>query len=492
MNESAACIYCGTRLPVQALACPSCHSQVTRTRCKQCAREWVAGTVACACGARLEGVVAAGAPCPRCEGASALTLRQPSPECSFLECRRCGGALTSAPTWGELIERASQNDPRFVGVGGFGDKALTLAQLLPFVSCPGCKREMDRIAFAGRTRISLDVCTLHGIWFDGGELGKVLGILHFKNTHGGDLPPPSRAGGELDTQARREQVLQSMGIADPLYDLRRPPLAIRHGFSPDRVAGRVALLAGGFEGAAAYELLKAVASGASVAAEWALRRGSGGGPALSATTSSTGPALPPLRCLYCGTSHPEAATECVRCRTPIARVFCTACGSRVAAGEERCHCGAPLSAPAAKGELPCPRCKCALDPLRLDGKTTAHRCVRCLGAFFDIHDWSTLVDQTVAGAPLALASFTPLPPGRELPSATLMAGARCPRCTSPMERITFAGTSRVVVDVCSLDGIWLDAGELVALCAFVRAGAPVPQGRADPEGDETVKEWGRR
>ncbi len=335
--------------------------------------------------------------------------------------------LTSAPAWGELIERASQNDPRFVGIGGFSGKTLTLEQLLPFVSCPGCKREMDRIAFAGRTKISLDVCTVHGIWFDSGELGKVLGILHFKNTHGGDLPPPSRAGGELDTQARREQVLESMGISDPLYNVRRRPLTVRHGFSTDRVAGRVALLAGGFEGAAAYELLKAAASGASVAAEWAFRRGGDSGPASSRAGSSTGPALPPLRCLYCGTSHAEAATECLRCRTPIARVFCTACGSRVAAGEERCHCGAPLLAPAAKGELPCPRCKCALDLIRLDGKTTAHRCVRCLGAFFDIHDWSTLVDQTVAGAPLALASFTPLPPGRELPSATVMAGALRPR-----------------------------------------------------------------
>ena len=470
MSAHAACVYCGTHVPEQAIVCPSCHSPVAKVQCQRCRRESVAGALECACGAPLDGAARQGAPCPRCRGASTLTLRQITADCAFLECARCAGVLASAPAWGALIDGAGAGDPRFAGVGAPAERPLTLEQTLPLVTCPACRREMDRIAFAGRTKISIDVCGVHGIWFDGGELGKVLAVVQYKNTHDGELPPPSGAGGTLDPQERREQILQSMGISDPQYALRRAPIHVRDRFDANRVAGRVAFIAGGVEAEAAYSLLKAAASGANVAAEWARRRGGGeGGPALP--TVGGGRELPPLRCLYCGTSHAEAATECPRCRTPVARVFCTACGSRVAAGEERCHCGAPLLAPASQGEPPCPRCKSALEAVRLDATTTAHRCVRCLGAFFDIHDWSTLVDQTVAGAPLALASFTPLPPGRELPRAVVMAGAMCPRCRSPMERVTFAGSSRVVVDVCSLHGIWLDAGELVALCAFVRHGA---------------------
>ncbi len=118
----------------------------------------------------------------------------------------------------------------------------------------------------------------------------------------------------------------------------------------------------------------------------------------------------------------------------------------------------------------CPRCKSALDRISLDENTVAHRCRRCLGSFFDIHDWSVLIDRTVAGAPLPLANFDALPAGRELPKSLLVEGAACSRCRRPMERITFAARSHVVVDICASHGMWLDAGELVALCTFMKAG----------------------
>lgn len=51
----------------------------------------------------------------------------------------------------------------------------------------------------------------------------------------------------------------------------------------------------------------------------------------------------------------------------------------------------------------------------------------------------------------------------------------CPLCHKPLERGRFAGKSQVVVDLCERHGLWLDAGELAQILAFVvdsRKGVP--------------------
>jgi hypothetical protein len=103
----------------------------------------------------------------------------------------------------------------------------------------------------------------------------------------------------------------------------------------------------------------------------------------------------------------------------------------------------------------------------LDANTVAHRCALCHGSFFDIHDWTVVIDDAVSNKPLPLENFAPLPDRTHAP-VSLDAGAACSRCRQPMERITFAGRSRVVVDVCARHGMWLDAGELDALCTFMK------------------------
>ena len=43
----------------------------------------------------------------------------------------------------------------------------------------------------------------------------------------------------------------------------------------------------------------------------------------------------------------------------------------------------------------------------------------------------------------------------------------CPLCHKPLERGRFAGKSQVVVELCERHGVWLDAGELSQIRAFV-------------------------
>lgn len=46
----------------------------------------------------------------------------------------------------------------------------------------------------------------------------------------------------------------------------------------------------------------------------------------------------------------------------------------------------------------------------------------------------------------------------------------CPVCTARMNRVNFARSANVIVDVCKEHGIWFDAGEVHAVIDFVERG----------------------
>ncbi len=150
---------------------------------------------------------------------------------------------------------------------------------------------------------------------------------------------------------------------------------------------------------------------------------------------------------------------------------CEACGLPVAAPLERCACGAPCfawGAPPA-GSLPCPRCGGALGYVELDASSLhVEQCARCLGSFIGTAEFGEALGRELAGEAVGLRRFVPLPPGKELPRQTLLETVRCPRCDAGMDRVRFAQRANLIVDVCPKHGLWLDAGEFVAVVNFAR------------------------
>lgn len=197
-----------------------------------------------------------------------------------------------------------------------------------------------------------------------------------------------------------------------------------------------------------------------------------------------------LRCLFCGALHSPNDAACGACNCEVGRVRCSACPNWIAAGETVCACGARSHGAAAHGALGCPRCHGTLRDLSLEGvHVTVHQCERCLGTFIEVPDWSELADRAALGERLPIGSFVPLAPDEELPRQTLLAAVECPACAASMERVTFGVRSRTVVDVCKLHGLWLDAGELVAVLAFVtyrQAHPELPQSQAETEEDASL------
>lgn len=196
----------------------------------------------------------------------------------------------------------------------------------------------------------------------------------------------------------------------------------------------------------------------------------------------------PMRCLYCG--RPNGIGEaCKGCGAEPPSVPCSTCGQAVVAPLDTCACGTPCTAwdDAGVDGLPCPRCRGSLFRVQLDiSSVHVEQCSRCLGCFARTADFSELLERELEGEDRALRRFVPVAGGRELPRQTLLSPVACPHCEKEMDRARFAQRASIIVDVCPVHGIWLDAGELIAVLDFVkqrRAGdvAPGPIEREDEE-----------
>jgi Zn-finger nucleic acid-binding protein len=114
--------------------------------------------------------------CPRCSGALEPLRIGATP---VLECARCDGLWLDNPTFRGLrdaLDRqaavlASGVAPRYRLGGG--------ASVLPvrYLRCPVCDALMDRVNFAHRSGVLIDVCREHGTWFDEGELHRVVEFI---------------------------------------------------------------------------------------------------------------------------------------------------------------------------------------------------------------------------------------------------------------------------------------------------------------------------
>ena len=117
--------------------------------------------------------------------------------------------------------------------------------------------------------------------------------------------------------------------------------------------------------------------------------------------------------------------------------------------------------------LNCPRCASSLQALRL-GPATVRECSACGGLWVDPETLQKLCDarEEHAGVLSALESRQPT----NAIATDTVRYIPCPRCAKLMNRVNFAHTSGVVMDVCKADGVWLDRGELQRVVGFVEHG----------------------
>jgi Zn-finger nucleic acid-binding protein len=152
----------------------------------------------------------------------------------------------------------------------------------------------------------------------------------------------------------------------------------------------------------------------------------------------------------------------------VTDAVCLGCGARVD-DLAPCACGRAFGDPYRAADAGpvlgrCPRCKCLLDPVELEG-TPLDECGSCGGVF--VEGW--VLDRIVEARELRLSLALSLPV-REVVLERVVRYLPCPKCAVQMNRKIFGRSSGVVVDVCKQHGMWFDAGELAAVLEFIEGG----------------------
>lgn len=163
---------CGAPVGAGAPRCDFCHAPLASVHCAACFTLNPAEAAHCAgCGEKL-GLepldVAVELDCPTCAarlrgfGGGGGTLA---------ECGACGGQFVEHALLADLLERREhfRTVPRALPT-----RRNPAADPVHYLACPVCRTRMNRNNFGGTSGIVVDTCPHHGVWFDAGELPRIL------------------------------------------------------------------------------------------------------------------------------------------------------------------------------------------------------------------------------------------------------------------------------------------------------------------------------
>ncbi|HEV2181016.1 MAG TPA: zinc ribbon domain-containing protein [Gemmatimonadaceae bacterium] len=179
-----------------------------------------------------------------------------------------------------------------------------------------------------------------------------------------------------------------------------------------------------------------------------------------------------LNCPNCGAPATGEATQCGYCGSRLAMVACPACMGSMLVGSQFCpHCGAKAVDPsvAASGAvLKCPGCSGDMPAVQV-GTTTMHQCSKCGSSWLSPDAFGALcADKDARG--LVAAATGCLPGAAIIAQPAPVRYVHCPECSKVMNRVNFAHSSGIVIDVCKKHGVWFEKDELRGVLDFVAKG----------------------
>jgi len=140
--------------------------------------------------------------CPDC---CQLLARFERPRGFLYDCSQCGGQFVEHAALAALLDdsRVAQDI-----IQKQTPRTNPLQQKVRYRPCAVCHGMMNRKNFGGASGIIVDVCVLHGMWFDRGELDAVLSFV----AQGG----LARARAYQEQRARHEANLQAWTPSRPV------------------------------------------------------------------------------------------------------------------------------------------------------------------------------------------------------------------------------------------------------------------------------------
>lgn len=202
--------------------CPGCGAAVTRgaSNCEYCkapldfdlrgktipcphclATNPADGSFCVRCSSPIKGLIEDGKImedriCPRCHEPMRGKMVG---DFSVIECKECGGFFIPNDTF----EMMQENSDRLIfPTSGIPKMQINPGEIVHYVRCPVCRTMMNRTNFARTSGVIVDTCRLHGIWFDPGELEKIMDFI----AKGGMQKARQRELGELKAEVDRAKI----------------------------------------------------------------------------------------------------------------------------------------------------------------------------------------------------------------------------------------------------------------------------------------------
>jgi Zn-finger nucleic acid-binding protein len=195
------CLYCGRARAAIGDVCPGCGAEPPSVPCRSCGRAVPAPLANCICGATCSAwadTLADGLSCPRCHQGTLSRVALDVSSIHVEQCSRCLGCFIRSADFSEFLTREEHGEA--VGLQCFVPLApgreLPRQTLLAPVRCAHCPRIMDRVRFADRVSLLVDVCAAHGIWLDAGEVVGLLNFVRERDANGSVPPGPSERAEE--------------------------------------------------------------------------------------------------------------------------------------------------------------------------------------------------------------------------------------------------------------------------------------------------------
>lgn len=169
------CPNCGGDVAEGARTCDYCHADLATVRCHHCYAMNAARSLHCTgCGRDL-GLEPVGGdderPCPTCKK-SLVEFRGNGGV--LLDCTECGGQFVEHALMSSLLDAREITG---LAVTRRARRSTLELDAVRYRPCPSCRQLMNRKNFGGESGVVVDVCAVHGTWFDEGELPRVLAFV---------------------------------------------------------------------------------------------------------------------------------------------------------------------------------------------------------------------------------------------------------------------------------------------------------------------------
>jgi Zn-finger nucleic acid-binding protein/ribosomal protein L40E len=172
------CAGCGASIPPDALQCPYCKAQLASVACPACFALVPLSASHCpGCGAAL-----AAREAPRLDGAGCPACAKPLAgskvgDLEIQACLACGGLWLDRAVF-EQLGASRERQGAVLGVlPAPAAPPMPALEPVKYRPCPVCRQFMNRVNYAKRSGVVLDVCKVHGLWFDKDELHRLLAFI---------------------------------------------------------------------------------------------------------------------------------------------------------------------------------------------------------------------------------------------------------------------------------------------------------------------------